>query len=274
MTMTTKSQAGFTLVEMIVAIVITGIAAAMVSFFIRTPILSYFDALHRAELADMADTAVRRMSRDVHLALPNSIRTPNQSCFEYLPTSTGGRYRADVPGNPLNFSAATTTFDVLGGMTPIPASNDRVVVYNLGIPGADAYAGDNAATVAGATAASVTLSAAKLFPFASPGNRFHVIPHDELGVFYVCAGAGIDASGDGTGTLYRYANYGINSATPTACPTIPSGTPVLARNLSSCSFSYASGITERSGLISMRLAITRNSETVTLYHEVHVNNVP
>jgi MSHA biogenesis protein MshO len=44
--------------------------------------------------------------------------------------------------------------------------------------------------------------------------------------------------------------------------------------VSACSFSYAPGITERNGLVAIQLSITKNGETVTLYHEVHVNNAP
>ena len=64
---------GFTLIEAIVVIVITGIIASMVAVFIRTPVDGYLDAERRAGLTDIADTAVRRMARDIRLALPNSV---------------------------------------------------------------------------------------------------------------------------------------------------------------------------------------------------------
>ena len=44
-------------------------------------------------LAADADHALRRMLRDVRVAVPNSIRTPATNCFELVPTSAGGRYR-------------------------------------------------------------------------------------------------------------------------------------------------------------------------------------
>ncbi len=273
--MTRAAQHGFTLVEMIVAIVITGVVVAMVGMFISVPIQSYVDVANRAELTDTADGALRRISRDLRRALPNSIRTsPSSACVEFLPTSTGGRYRADVAGNVLDFNNATTTFDVLGDMPSIPASGDRVVVYNLGIGTADAYSGGNMATVADATANSITLTAPKLFPFESPGNRFQVIPNSEQAVFYVCSNAGTDTSGNGTGTLYRFSGYGINAAAPAGCPTPVVDTPILADHVSACTFTYTGGVTERSGLVSMQLSLTKGSETVSLYHEVHVSNVP
>ena len=89
---------GFTLVEMIVVITITGILAAAVAVFIRRPVESYVDAARRAELTDIADGALRRITRDVRMALPNSVRITsagNVTYLEYLQTSGGGRYRAD-----------------------------------------------------------------------------------------------------------------------------------------------------------------------------------
>ena len=294
----TPYQSGFTLIEAIMVITITAVLAAGVAVFLRKPIDGYMDLARRTELSDIADTAVRRISRDLHLALPNSIRVvPNDaSCLEFIPTINGGRYRADVDGtagggNVFTTSAALTQFDVLGPLSPLnplPIANDRIVVYNLGISGADAYASDNVAVVgAGTTTALINLSPAFQFPFSSPGNRFHVISGGEQSVFYVCVATGgvsvgIDAAGNGSGTLYRLTRA-ITPAAPAACPIIPTGTPMLAQNLSTCQFVYANGATgamERYGLVSMRLGITKktqvanDSDTVNIYHEVHVNNVP
>lgn len=274
----TRHPRGFTLVEAVMVIAITGIVAAMVAIFIRTPVQGYFDLERRAEITDSADTALRRIGRDLRLALPNSVRAVAASplCLEYLPTLSGGRYRAEVPGAVLDFSTTTTTFDVLGPLNPVPAAGDQLVVYNLGIPGADAYSGVNRATISAATANSITLNPAMQFPFASPGNRFQVIPAAEQAVFYVCtnSGSGIDTAGNGNGALYRLSHYGINAAAPGACPAIPAGTPVLAQNVSACSFTYDPLVNQRIGLVSMQIAITKNNETATLYHEVHVSNVP
>ena len=87
---------GFTLVEMVIVIVITGIIGAMVAVFIRVPVQGYIDTTARAALADTADTAARRLTRDVRLALPNSVRvSANGQYLELLLTRTGGRYLSD-----------------------------------------------------------------------------------------------------------------------------------------------------------------------------------
>ena len=90
---TPKYMAGFTLIEAIMVMVITGILAALVASF-ASPLKGYFDATARADLADVADTALRRMARELHAALPNSVRVSG-SYIEFLPTTIGGRYRKE-----------------------------------------------------------------------------------------------------------------------------------------------------------------------------------
>ena len=255
-------------------ITITGIIAGMVAVFITAPVKGYFDSARRAELTDIADTAQRRISRDLRLALPNSVRVSGGNYLEFLQTSGGGRYRA-APDNSgggfvLDFTQPTTSFDVLGPpVSTVPGAMNLIAVYNLGISGADAYSADNTSPMS-TGGNTVTINAFK-FPFASPANRFQIISYP---VSYVCAGVGTDASGNGTGTLTRYWNYSITPAQPTS---FPSGTPsaLLARNVSNCSFTYnPQVITQRAGLVSAWLQITQSNESVSLYYEVHVSNVP
>ena len=77
-----KTQRGFTLVEMIVVIVITGIIAGVVAIFLRAPVQGYVDSARRAEMTDIADTALRRIGRDLRTAVPNSVRVPCSCRFQ------------------------------------------------------------------------------------------------------------------------------------------------------------------------------------------------
>jgi MSHA biogenesis protein MshO len=244
---------------------------------------------------DIADTALRRIGRDLRVALPNSVRVTTGACpvtianpggagtcsfLEFLPTSGGGRYRADTgggvgcPASPsgeaLDFTTPDACFGVLGGMLPgfAFAAGDQVAVYNLGIAGASAYFADNTAAinVAGSTTAIIKLNATKLFPFESPRARFDII---NQAVSYVC-----DTTGK---TLTRY-TYPIVAAQPTAALT---GGNLLAANVGAiCNFAYNPFVVaQRSGLVTMNLAITETNpsggnETVTLYSAAHVSNVP
>ena len=69
-----QTQPGFTLVEMIIVMVITGIIGGMVAIFLRAPVQQYMSTARRADMTDIADTALRRIGRDLRLALPNSVR--------------------------------------------------------------------------------------------------------------------------------------------------------------------------------------------------------
>ena len=63
-----RGHRGFSLVELIVVIVITGIIAGVMAVFLQNPVKGYVDAVRRADLGDTADTALRRIAR--RLALP------------------------------------------------------------------------------------------------------------------------------------------------------------------------------------------------------------
>lgn len=273
--------AGFTLVEMVVTMVVLAVVVGMVTVFIRAPLAGYSDAVARAEMTDLADTVLRRMTREIRLALPNSVRVLNGTTIELLATRTGGRYLAaddDIPGYPvLDFlRPAERSFTVVGDI-PVGKQaivpGDRIVVYNLG-PGfqpADAYQGANAGVVASTSGSVVTLAANPFAtqepPMPSPTSRFHVVRE---AVRYVCVpGAG------GAGTLTRHSGYGINQdiATP-----IAGGISALAaRHVSDCQFDVITLGTTRSSLVILSITLEMPGSTdgpITLTHQVHVDNTP
>jgi MSHA biogenesis protein MshO len=279
-----RSQKGFSLIELVMVIVLMGVIGGMVSVFMKSPIDAYFASAQRAALTDVADTAMRRIARDIRKALPNSVRSPSNQCIEFIPTKTGGRYRTGDDstggGDFLNFSATDTSFNMLGLNSALPpdqqiraADGDMIAVYNLGIPGSDAYTGINTAAVTSVTEGAPTLAnetkisigAGKQFPLSSGSNRFHVIPGTEKIVSFVCT----------NGNLYRNANYAYPASidAATACPT--TGGAILAKNVG-CTFVYNGSDLQRNGLIQMTITVTdpASSEAVSLYQEVHVNNSP
>jgi len=265
-----SDHAGFTLIEMIIVIAITAIVGSMVALFLRAPLDSYIAQDRRARLADRADSALRRMARDIRLALPNSVRVTTVGSvvyLEFLGTRSGGRYRAQGGGDILDFTAADNSFDVLGPAIDMEAG-DRIAVYNLGIDGADAWKGETLAAYTGGTANTSNIAiTAKQFPLASPGNRFQVVDGP---VTYACAP---DPVNPGLGTLTRYWGYAIAPNQPTP-PAAPASSALLATGVSTCSFDYQPGVTERGGLVSMTLSLSQAGETVSLYATTQVSNQP
>lgn len=284
---------GVTLIELVVTIVILGILGAVAGVFLVPAFEAYFASQRRADLADTADAALRRMVRDVRLALPNSPRVDASNRYlEFLITRNGGRYRSanDSSGatneEVLESGSSETAFDTLG---VLPATGeqqvqvgDYVVVHNLGIAGANAYdvAAAPSRNIAQITAFGAgTLAnenrvsfAATQFPLDSPGRRFYVVSGP---VTYACETVGL-AGGNGTGTLRRWSGYAIQLRGGLPPTTLPGGAAdaVLATNVSACELFYTSLAHLSRGLVGIRLAITRANETVTLFYEVHVSNVP
>src|SRR5574343_1051997 len=280
---------GFTLIEMIIVIMVTGIALAMLGVFGRGQIEAYLASSNRAELADAADTALLRFGRDVQRALPNSVR-PNGvglSVLEYVPIKDAGRYRADVNssggGDWLDFGSTTdNSFEVLGPPVTV-GSGDQLVIYNLGVPGSDVYEGSNRRSISSAAGAQSSLqftlgsSPNQQFPLASPGNRFHVVGGP---VSYECAA---DAVTPAQGVIRRHTCYAFRPAQP-AAGTFSSLTPyagctavqsaVLVNNVAACNFSYQQGTGQRDAIVSLYLKLTRNGESVELLHQVEVLNTP
>lgn len=282
---------GFTLVEMIVVITITGIVAAMVAVFMRAPVQGYVDSARRAWMTDVADTALRRIARDVQAALPNSLR-PNAACvastatpcgIELLLTRAGGRYRQDAADAAGCFAGGCTTLTSLGSV--ITANGDlvgqRLVIYNLhnndgGTCSAtypSAYCGNNTATITGSTDAGANDS----FSFAStvfrpatgsPARAFFVVSGP---VAYVCANVG-ESGGNGTGELRRYEGYAITAAA-TFPPSGAAGR-LLAHRVSACRLNYVPAVASTQGLLELYLEILEEGERVGLHHMVHVDNAP
>ncbi len=281
-------QRGFTLVELIMVIVIMGVVGGMVSVFMRGPIDAYISGGRRAALTDTADTTVRRIARDLHKALPNSLRDcpVGTNGLEFVPTRTGGRFRAEGSGALVRDGTTPVfSFNMLGDYAnfagaPVPvyqqiAVNDLIVIYNLGPgqTGADVFAASNAnyaaVTSVGLVSSNETQISITQTVFAEvlkDATRFQVVPWQEQMVAYVCSGT----------TLYRTAS---TTLTPMArCRTTEA--PMIATNVDCANTSFtvsdSGNALNRNALVSMRLTLQDSSttESVTLQHEVHVDNTP
>lgn len=296
---------GFTLIELIIVILIIGILSGVLYTILRGPMQQYVQVQQRANLVDIAETALQRMTREIRLALPNSIRiaaSAGVTSIEFLRTLDGGRYRdkPDAAGTPvcggpaaqdvLRFNTANDCFEVLDGLTNLPATGgggtsratclqggaDCLVIFNTGQTGANAYAGDNIAGIEAASANSLTFDITPLakFPFRSPRQRFQIV---DTPVSFLC--------NTGTGELLRLDNYDILAVQPVDAP--PGSTDftatsamrnsnLLVNRVNSCNFSYSPGTASRAAMVTLQISIRDNNlgQEVTLLQQVHVSNQP
>ncbi|MGA7985509.1 MAG: prepilin-type N-terminal cleavage/methylation domain-containing protein [Burkholderiales bacterium] len=293
---------GFNLIELVISIVVTGIVVAGLAYFVF-PVRQAADIAARADLTDIADTAMQRIGRDVRLALPNSVRTTTSGgavFVEFLAVRTAGRYRGEGGGaaggtncpnddpsltppdnDQLSFdSVADSCFKTIGKL-PDAASvtpSDYLVLnnYGPGFTGQDAYSAGPPANRALITSIDSSEAGRDRVAFAattfqrtlhdSPGRRFFIISGP---VSYVCDPV--------LGTITRYWGYPIAAAQPTAFGSGSSA--VIATKVSACDFDYAPNISPQIGLLTLRLTLSAPTssgaaETVSLYHAIHVNNVP
>lgn len=301
-----RPERGVTLVELVVAMVVLAIIASVVIYFLY-PVRQAVDVAMRAELTDVADNALQRIGREVRLALPNSVRlttAAGSTYLEFLPVVTAGRYRADGGGvsagtdcpatgtvtppaaDQLSFDIADGCFKSLGAVLNGASitTSDFVVLNNhgAGFPNQDAYqAGSTNVRKISATAAEAGPPARQRIELAagtftaaehdSPGKRFYVVRGNGtalLPVTYECTNAG---------TLVRRSGYAM---TPVQAASFAGGSvAVLAEGVTQCAFEYVPNVGPQIGLLTLRLALSRarsdgGAETVSLYHSLHVLNVP
>lgn len=274
-------QAGFTLVETVLVIAITGVLAAVVSSFIVAPVQAYLGTSARAALGAQADGALRHMARELRTALPHSVRvTASGLALEFIPSTAAARYATEGSGA-LQFGVLDTAFDLVGPPLTL-AAGQQLVFYNLGagVEGSDAYAPNGTALEqassnrrafsngAGATGSVALVSAAALPVTAlAPPYRVTAV---SAPVSYRCDLA--------AGTLTRHTDYGFAAAQPD--PPTGGSSAVLATGVTACRFGAdGSLVAARSALVTLALTLTTagapgGNENATLQQAVYVENPP
>ena len=290
-----SSPKGFSLIEMVVVIMLLGILGAAVGAFIARPVEGYRDLARRAALVDAAESALRRMERDLRNALPNSVRVSNLAngfALEMIPILDGARYSIQVAtGSPLTFNS-DDQFDVLGcfrNPATLTTSGIRLVVNNRGTGSNDVY--PDAQLLVGAEslitpatgmtisfsvnpggctrcttgcADRVTLSPAHDFRADSPTHRLYVVTK---ALTYICNTT--------AGTLMRYADYAIPSSQPTDPSAAPLATAASARvadKLTACSVATTTADVRNRGMATITLTLSEESEPIRLIHQVPLDN--
>ena len=107
-----------------------GIVGTTFGVFIVPAITANQDLERRAALVDSAEIAVRRMARDIRIALPNSVRVSFVAgtgfAIEMIPTIDGGRYCLGGDANCASAPrAAANSGSPTAGTTDKPSSPPR-----------------------------------------------------------------------------------------------------------------------------------------------------
>jgi MSHA biogenesis protein MshO len=298
--MNRSSQAGFTLMEMVVALTITVAIVCFAVTLTSTPVNSYFSQQTREELHFAANNIKRELEADLSTALPNSVRIRNagtRSIVEMLRVEEVAFYRGTgTVGDgtrELDLGVIDTQFSSIGQLInpaiarPYSRTDLYLAVGNQGSgPTKDAYrvgnqvrtpAGTKIDFLIGGTQGEDKIQITPGFRFAAttaPPKLFLVSGP----VTYICNSAA------NSQTVHRYDNYPITTTIPTT-ETSPQltgagvNTSVIAKNVGTCSFrclnlSTAPCVGAVTIDISLQKSGTNGMESIRVFHTLPVENPP
>lgn len=264
------NQFGFTLIELIVVIVLISILSTIGgSFMIRT-IESYHESVTRSQMIQRGRQSIERITRQLRIALPNSIQvSANSLCIEWLPVVGGGNYIDELPDQD-NGAAAVSSIDV------------APITFDLGTPEYVVVSALNSGEIYGAAPSSlalyssintaitpnvISLAASKQFQRNSVNSRLFVADHPNQ----FCASGGNLLYHEAYTSSGNFPSSGNLTGSPPNTGTIlAEGIIVAGETL----FSIASGTETRNTIVTIELPITGGGEKIVLRHQVMVRNVP
>lgn len=265
-----------------------GIIATALAPIITRFVDAYDAQLRRGGLVERAQITLNRITREVHQALPNSIRVSGGTAMEMIRTMDGGRYRSGPPGNTLDQPDTDGILDALGQLQGCTEINSLAAGGNIFLtmanqpPGSgigDAYQGGNRAPVTacidnnaadGSDQITFTNPPTGIFPSYPDMKNFQII---DTPVSYLCMP---DAANPQNGRIVRYHGYNIAAAQPTtdgAINALRTGNythDVLIDKVAACDFSFDSN----DGMFTVSITIQdeNTNDLVRLMQQVHVEN--
>ena len=276
-----KRARGFTLLELVVSIAVSAIVLVFAGLFVKAPLDAYMASSRRTEIQDSVSVAWPRIETDLHSALPNSVRVTasgSNKALELLPVAGSARFMSTPSAAP--FKTAGYFFNPVPAHTPTVPATLPTGTYFLSVnnaPPNDAYALTNVMTPAnrqlkfsGDPATSedaITISPSVTFATGSPSNHIYLVTRP---VTYLC--------NESAGTLQRFSGYTIaasQGSRNTAAKLTSAGAAVslVARDITSCSFSVQASTPSQGQIVTIRMTVTRDGETTSIFHQAAVDRL-
>jgi len=273
-----SKNSGFSLVELVMVITISGILVVVIGPLLGRPFSIFNDMQTRASLVDKAHAALASVTRHVRQAIPNSVRV-NGGALELMPISFAGRYplvdnAADVDG--LTPRQLDSNFSIFGNVPPL--TGQRLVVNPTSTVLLYAAAADSLNRIMTPSTSSIsvidnanqdriTILPAFRFDPGGNGSPARRVFATSGPLSFICD----------SGNLQLLEGYVATVNQPTnisAAPLSAAIKSLVSESISSCQFRFSAGTAQRSALLTMELVLTENGESIRLIEQMHVENFP
>lgn len=265
-------QAGFTLVELVMVIVLLGVAGVGVSSLLSSGVQAYVDVARRDDLAQQGRYAVERMTRELRNALPGSVRVGGSGganpvqCLEFVPIVAASSY-LDLP-----VSAAASSLEAVAfSFSPQAGTNYYAAVFTSSA--SDVYAASPNNALRAISGVSPVAGDKRTISFASPSQFPQASPQRRL---YIVAGPVSFCAQDNLLTRHSsYAYSATQSLPPANGITIARYIRVVENGAAYSIFNFTPGALQRSGTVHMDLRFSGKageSEWVKFSHAVFLRN--
>ncbi|EWH08753.1 methylation site containing protein [Catenovulum agarivorans DS-2] len=270
---------GFTLIELILAIVVLGIVSVTTSKFIGWGATYYVDVSERQLVLDDSRFIIERLTRELRMAVPYSLRTLNDSnnntaCLEYVPVVNSGKYLT-APISPASDSQITLVSPTVGTIS----SNSQLSIYPTQT--ADIYTVANQQTFTIDSVNAVQGDGSQVINFSSNISIAQGSPAKRYYQWTTPVSYCLENS-----NIYRYQNYTAttNQLNPTQLKAATNvNYSLMAENVSNAVATEAPFHVDthasllRHGQVAIYLEFSRltdNNESMFFHHLVQIPNAP
>lgn len=259
-----KSATGFTLIEVIVVIVVLSILATLGGKFVVESTQSYQATQTRSRLINTSRQALERMSRQIRVALPYSVRLTNSNmCLEFMPISSAGNYDGYVP-DAVNGASPSATLAV----SPHTINLGNAIFVSIGAMASTEIYGaspPSRSTLTSRSTNQINFSPARGWARNSINKRFYLL--DRPQAFCVV-----------NNQLRFYSNQDATAADVDLAST----SSLLAENVvgTTSPFALTAGSENRNTIVQFNIvfgqgsALSSNAQSIAMNHSVMIRNVP